>query len=108
MATVKVDGAINHYDLNPVFKNSIGKAMHLYSVEEYGCHQKKLHPFSPAVRILTDATESTVSRKSFPHAKQRERTVSRAPFTQDLSGALSPSIALNKLHLQLRFECFCK
>lgn len=31
--------------------------MHLNPVEGYGCHQKKLHPFSPAFRIPTDATE---------------------------------------------------
>lgn len=67
---VKTEGAINHYDLNLIFKNSVGKAMHLNPVEGYGCHQKKLHALSPAFRIPTDATERTASLKSFMNTKE--------------------------------------
>lgn len=46
--------------------------MHLNLVVGYGCHQKKLHPFSPASRIPVDATESIASLKSFVNIREGE------------------------------------
>lgn len=46
--------------------------MHLNSVTGFRCHQKKLHPFSPAFKIPTDATESIISFKSFVNTKELE------------------------------------